>query len=247
MRISQIYEFLDNLLKASELAVEIFIDIADLYNLDLHQVDLKELQPTFECLSDMQIVLPELGKFTADKKRGTVVFLDITKSTAYFEKKSTVYFEEKQNYTGFVIFNAYLLLANTIANLTNGEFIKYTGDGALLFYPDIKLPDIDKANHKNNPLWYLFLASEELKSVAKDKKLINYFSKKISSNIIKEYSLIHIGFSYGEILEIKLGKIKDLVAPTVWEAAKNCKDAPRETKYEIIQNEQEYKQLPIKG
>jgi len=151
-------KFFDNLSEASRLAIEIFINIANLYELDLQQVNLeKKLQPAFECLSDMQIKLPELGLFTANKKEGTVVFVDITKSTEYFE--------EKQNYTGFVIFNAYLLLVNTITRLTNGQFIKYTGDGALLFYPNIKL---SKTKYNKNPLWYLFLASEKLKKIAKE-------------------------------------------------------------------------------
>jgi len=42
-----------------------------------------------------------------------------------------------------------------------------------------------------------------------------------------------------------MGRTRDLVSPIVWDAAKNCKEAAREIKIDVDNND--YILLPIKG
>jgi len=243
----------------SRKALDIFIEIAKISDLDLKPVSLikEAMESAKEVLLETTIPrIPEYGdiKILDTQTQGTVIFVDITKSTDYFK--------EEKNYTGFVIFNAYILLVKTITRLTGGEFLEHTGDGALIFYEDKNLIEEYK-NYKRfnqkNPIWLYFIVSEYIKDYAKEKGLLNFKSNvlKIENGVIlkTEPALVHIGADYGEVLGVKLGNIKKLFSKTVWNAAKRCKEADREVVYEVkyrggsyykTYKYDTYKKLPIK-
>ena len=254
--------FIKNQEKLSEIALDIFIEIAKISDLDLKPVYIAEKAMLKEAMESAKEVLlkevllettipriPELGgiEILDTPKQGTVIFVDITKSTDYFK--------EEENYTGFVIFNAYILLVKTITRLTDGEFLEHTGDGAMIFYED---ENLIKRFNQENPIWLYFIVSEYIKDYAEEQKLLSFkrdFKRDKNGFLIKEPSLVHIGADYGEVLEVKLGNIKKLFSKTVWNAAKRCKEADREVVYEVkyrggsyykTYKYDTYKKLPIK-
>jgi len=74
-----------------------------------------------------EINIPEFGKVKYEgTTKETVIFVDITRSSKYFE--------EERNYTGFVIFNAFILVVKKITEASEDEFLEHTGDGAFIFF-----------------------------------------------------------------------------------------------------------------
>ncbi len=239
----------------SEYSLHIFVNLAKISNLPLNQVELvnkyfekKESLLILEKISEhIKPSIPEFGTVRVSNNSGTVIFVDITGSTDYFKNsKNGIDFE--QNYTGFVIFNAYILLLKTITEITGGKFMEHTGDGALIFYEGRNI--IDELNNYNNfnPLLLYFLSSEYIKKISKEKfGLLSYEVRE--TNPMNEYvepSLVHIGASYGDIYKFQLGNVEKLVSPVVWEAAEGCKIAKRYIKYEKKSDYIKYKELPIK-
>lgn len=247
--------FIENQREVSELALDIFIEIAKISSLDLKQVSLikEAMAHAKEVLLETAMPpIPEFGDIEISNTKGTVIFVDITKSTDYFK--------EEKNYTGFVIFNAYILLVKTITRLTGGEFLEHTGDGALIFYRDrdrdrdFTLKYLIEGCNKENPICLYFIVSEYIKDYAEKQKLLS-FKRDKNGFLIKEPSLVHIGAAYGEVLEVDLGDMKKLISKTVWDAAKRCKEADREVEYEVkyhgdyyykTHEYDKYKKLPIK-
>ena len=257
----KIETFIKNQKELAETALDIFIKIAEISNLDLRTVELeaKEFKKAYE---SMKILLeastippiPEYGDVKISNTEGTVIFVDITKSTEYF-RGNKIGFEEKENYTGFVIFNAYILLVKTITRLTGGEFLEHTGDGAMIFYEYEDMIEDYKNNHNKdgichfgestNPICLYFIVSEHLKNYAKEKDLLNFEPEE--NYYVREPPLVHIGADHGEILEVNLGEMKKLISKTVWNAANRCKNADREVEYEEeILGGKTYHKLPIK-
>ncbi|WP_096999621.1 hypothetical protein [Persephonella hydrogeniphila] len=200
-------DFIKNQQNITKIALDIFINIAKISNLELKPVYLRKMESVLEqyqgLIKEATPIpsIPEFGEVKITNTYGTVVFVDITKSTGYFE--------EEKNYTGFVIFNAYILLVKTITKLTGGEFLEHTGDGAMIFF-EYKDIITDYRNCKNfneeNPLCLYFIVSEHLKNYSKEKALINFDSEGYFT--IEEPALVHIGADYGNILEINLGDLK---------------------------------------
>ena len=263
LRGKNIETFVENRKELAETALDIFIKIAEISNFSLETVVLeskilKEAYESMKVLSEASTIppIPEFGDVEITNTEGTVIFVDITKSTDYFR--------EEKNYTGFVIFNAYILLVKTITRLyrkkfKSGEFLEHTGDGTMIFYENKNLIENYgncKSLNKKNPLCLYFIVSEHLKNYAKEKGLLD-FKRKIKiykdspirhlrKGSYKEPSLIHIGADYGDILEVNLGDMKKLISKTVWNAANRCKSADREVEYEEILGGKTYCKLPIK-
>ena len=248
--------FVKNQKELAETALDIFIKIAEISDLNLETVVLesKEFKKAYEAMRKIPseattfLSIPEFGDVEITNTEGTVIFVDITKSTNYFR--------EEKNYTGFVIFNAYILLVKTITQLTGGEFLEHTGDGAMIFYEYEDMIEDYKNNHNEdgicyfgestNPLCLYFIISEHLKNYAKEKHLLRFNREQIGNSKYKEPSLVHIGADYGEILEVNLGNMKKLISKTVWNAANRCKTADRMVKYEEkIWDGKTYYKLPI--
>ena len=108
----------EGLEKCAELSLDIFREIASFAELPLNTVCL-ELERAFESkeVTALEFILeesspspriPEFGNFKASRAKGTVIFVDITGSTKYFQKEDSICYID--NYTGFVIFNSYILL-----------------------------------------------------------------------------------------------------------------------------------------
>lgn len=237
----QLSENLENLYRLSEIALDIFYELASFYNLSIKKVELKKtITEEFGKLLLEMFSIPEYGSTEIiTQSKGTVIFVDITNSTKYFKDKYDLTF--KENYTGFVIFNSYILLIKTITRLAGGEFLEHTGDGALIFYRDKNIIDEfyrslkDPSLLNKNPLWLYFIVSEYLKGHAKQKKLITFDKDTIyiSTDCIlyEEPALVHMGAAYGEVVEINFGNIKKLISNVVWEAADNCKKSERRIMY----------------
>ena len=239
-------DFVENVYYLPTIALDIFYKLTQLYELPVEPVELHGVfeKSAQELLLESYsgVIVPEYGNIEVVTSEGTVIFVDITKSTEYFMDKNRLEF--KENYTGFVIFNSYILLVKTITRLTGGEFLEHTGDGALIFYKDRNIIEgyksefdengICRFNEAKNPLCLFFIVSEYLKNHARNKGLINFNpQKEIDEGKVYyvEPSLIHIGVSYGDVKEISLGDMKKLVSDVVWEAADNCKNARRIVKY----------------
>ncbi len=248
--------FVENQRKLAKTALDIFMKIAEISNLNLGTVVLESTRfkkaiesILVESSTYQPLSIPEYGNVEISNTEGTVIFVDITKSTGYFR--------EEENYTGFVIFNAYILLVKTITRLTGGEFLEHTGDGAMIFYEYEDMIEDYKNNHNKdgichfgestNPICLYFIVSEHLKNYAKEKDLLGFNREQIGNSKYKEPSLVHIGADYGEILEVNLGDMKKLISKTVWNAANRCKNADREVEYEEeIFGGKTYHKLPIK-
>jgi len=174
--------FIKNQEKLSEIALDIFIKIAEISSLDLKQVSLikEAMAHAKEVLLETAMPpIPEFGdiEISNPNPKGTVIFVDITKSTEYFK--------EEKNYTGFVIFNAYILLVKTITRLNDGEFLEHTGDGALIFYENKNhieeyIKNLIKENinctrfNEKNSICLYFIVSEYIKNYAKEKKIVEF-------------------------------------------------------------------------
>jgi len=242
--------------KCVQLSLDIFTKVAEISNLPLRQVRLEAAYESVKelagVLEETTISVPEFGNLEISNTYGTVVFVDITRSTTYFkDRNSFESYIERENYTGFVIFNSYITLIKSITHFFNGEFLEHTGDGAMLFFEEDVTSNYN--NYYNNPIGLYFLAGEILKKYAKEKGLIDYASETLESNLlykkIREPSLIHIGVSYGKVLNVSLGGMKKLISYTVWKAANNCKKAEREVEYKNYFHyslSPTYTKLPIK-
>jgi len=252
----------DGLNSCTRFALDIFMKVAELVELPLRTVSL-ELEEAFESekvlafegiLEESFLTphIPELGKFRASYAKGTVLFVDITGSTKYFQEKSEgSIIRYVNNYTGFVIFNSYILLAKSISKVFGGEFLEHTGDGAMLFFKEDFISKYKNATgFFEEPIGLCFLAGEKLKEYARQKNLIRYGVERIGNSSYREPSLVHIGASFGEVLQVYFGNVKKLVSKTVWEAADRCKKTSREVKYYFEYKDRvEYKiyySLPIK-
>ncbi len=239
----------DGLESCAKLSLSIFMKVAELARLPLKTVSL-ELEKVFESREVLAFegileesfppYIPEFGRFRASYAEGTVLFVDITSSTKYFQEeieKNVIQYVN--NYTGFVIFNSYILLVKSITKVFGGEFLEHTGDGAMLFFEgkDFVCEYKKAAEFFKEPIGLCFLAAEKLKRYAKQKGLIRYdkvkFNGKFLELFYQEPSLVHIGASFGEVLQVQFGNMKKLVSKTVWEAADRCKKASREVRYKI--------------
>ncbi len=199
-----------NLREAAKLSFQIWYDIAQLSNLALDKVEIKEFNESFkEYLEIYGIGKEAMEEFEvgenvisiSDKKTGYVIFVDFTRSTEYF-----IEFEE--NYTGPIIFYSYNMVLREYLKHSGGEFLENTGDGAFIFTENLSVKDI---------LAMLYLA-EVIRSEAERAGLLV-----MEENI----SPVHIGISYGKGYMIEWNMEKKFISPATWEAAKNCKEAPR--------------------
>lgn len=256
---------LNGLKKCAELSLDIFMRVAELAKLPLQTVSLKLKKvfesrevPGFKGILEESFPtphIPELGEFRASYTKGTVLFVDITSSTRYFQEESEGNFiQYVNNYTGFVIFNSYILLVKSITKVFGGEFLEHTGDGAMLFFEerDFVFTYKNITEFFKEPIGLCFLAAEKLKRYAKQKGLIEYEVNKVNEKSLElfyqEPSLVHIGASFGEVLQVQFGNMKKLVSKTVWEAADRCKKASREVIYKVktSSGKKIYLDLPIK-
>lgn len=227
-------KFNNNIENLVELNLSIWKSIAEINNLTLNKVLIKEAMEITAGLEHMEyesLEIPEIGPINISNSKGTVIFADITKSTEFLEKK---------NYTGFVIFNSYISLVKTYVRLSRGEFLEHTGDGSMIFYKNIDLIDNYRCKCleeiEKNPLYMLFYIGYLLQINAKENNLLDFSCEKNNNSVSglltekKEcYSLVHIGASYGEVLDVNLGDMRKIISDTVWKAANNCKckEAPR--------------------
>lgn len=253
---------LEGLESCAKLSLSIFMKVAELARLPLKTVSL-ELKRVFESRKVLAFggileesfpspYIPEFGRFGVSYTKGTVLFVDITSSTKYFQeeiKESVIQYVN--NYTGFVIFNSYILLVKSITKVFGGEFLEHTGDGAMLFFEEKDFVTTYKnaTEFFEEPIGLYFLAAEKLKNYAKRKGLIRFIRRSIKEkHFILEPSLVHIGASFGDILQVQFGNMKKLISKTVWEAADRCKKASRKVIYEIKSREKIYLKslLPIK-
>ncbi len=231
-------KFIKNLESVVELNLDIWLKVARLYKLPVERVLIKE---AFESLgagieaSLEEINIPDIGKIAISNSRGTVIFVDISMSTSFFE--------EKANYTSFVIFNSYISLVKSYVRLSGGEFLEHTGDGSMIFYNRNLIKDYNSGyknrnDLKKHPLDIMFYIGYLLQNKAKEYGLLDFLC-----NDSECYSLVHIGAAYGEVLDVNLGDMRKLISDKVWEAANNCKDASRK----IFKGyAYDFKELPIK-
>jgi len=249
MFINDYSKFIGNLESVIELNLDIWLKIAKLYELPVKRVLIKEAFESFEtgieetALEDINI--PEMGKINVSNNRGTVIFVDISRSTDFFE--------EKFNYTSFVIFNSYISLIKTYVRLSGGEFLEHTGDGSMIFYNDDFISNYNNGVKSENKLKkhsldIMFYIGYLLQNKSKEKGLLGYSCKKgyagILGNYDREcYSLVHIGAAYGEVLDVNLGDMRKLISDVVWKAANNCKNSPR---YFVKNFLDGFEKLPIK-
>jgi hypothetical protein len=218
-------QFNDEIKNIVKLNLSIWKSIAEINNLTLNRVLIKEAMEITEGLEHFEydsLEVPDIGKINISNSKGTVIFVDISKSTKFLENK---------NYTGFVIFNSYISLVKTYVRLSGGEFLEHTGDGSMIFYKNIDLIDnYERCKYleeiEENPLYMLFYIGYLLQINAENQDLLSYFCSD-KNNGVKCYSLIHIGASYGKILDVNLGDMRKIISDTVWKAANNCKKAPR--------------------
>jgi len=212
--------------------LSIWIDVAKINDLKLDKVLIKE---AFEITAGLESVnelieIPDVGKINITNNKGTVIFTDISKSTKFLEK---------ENYTGFVIFNSYISLIKTYVRLSGGEFLEHTGDGSMIFYEENILNTYDECKYLvDHPLCMIFNLGYLLQLEAKNNQLLDFDDKKEEI-----YSLVHVGASYGDVLDVNLGDMRKIISDTVWEAANNCKEASRTFK---LNNKGEFVKLPIK-
>jgi len=260
------------LYKLCEASLNFFIEFAKVIQFSLETVVLEKkalesanLQALSESLIKQSIDIRGVGKVEyKGTTKGTVIFVDITRSSKYFE--------EKENYTGFVIFNAFILVVKKITEAFGGEFLEHTGDGAFIFFPNedpnedwsssqysdvaptyIWVPAMEDFYIKiKDSLWYKCSSNPEscnkkisnlLSAFLLAGEFFKYLSSKegliryVGNNTDTIPSLIHIGSSYGKVHEFNIGKFKKLVSKTVWDAANNCKEALREYKIRWFSND----------
>ncbi len=196
-------------------------------------------------LKQSTLSIPKYERFEASNLKGTVVFINTTKNPHYFM--------DKEDYSGFVIFNSYIVLAKAIVKHFNGRFVEYTDDGVMFFFKDTNYTT-DHNGYKYNeselmtkgPLNICFLAAEYLKNYAKNKGLIEFHTDIIEESTYQEPSLIYIGASYGNILDLSFRNTEKLLSKTTWEAANRCRHSKREVRYSILASSRYYYDLPIK-
>ncbi len=232
-------KFIKNLESVVELNLDIWLKVARLYKLPVERVLIKE---AFESLgagieaSLEEINIPDIGKIDISNSKGTVIFVDISRSTSFFE--------EKANYTSFVIFNSYISLVKSYVRLSGGEFLEHTGDGSMVFYNDDLISNYNSRNKKSknelkkHPLDIMFYIGYLLQNKAKEYGLLDFLCDDSEC-----YSLVHIGAAYGKVLDVNLGDMRKLISDKVWEAANNCKDAPKKIYKGYAYD---FKELPIK-
>ena len=191
-----------------EASLNFFIEFVKVIELPLEQVILEKALEfvTQQVLSESlikkatEIDIPEFGKVRYEgTTKGTVIFVDITRSSKYFE--------EKENYTGFVIFNAFILVVKKITEAFGGEFLEHTGDGAFIFFPNkdwsssqysdvlptyIWVPAMEKFYIKvQDSLWYKCSSNPE----SCHKEISNLLSAfLLASEFFKYLSIIQILF-----------------------------------------------------
>ena len=229
--IRNIDSFEENINEIISLNLGIWVTIANANELKLSTIIIEDsiekvagyehYKPVFES------EIPDVGRVNIGNKKGTVIFVDISKSTYFFK--------EEKNYTGFVVFNSYVSLVKTYVRLSGGEFLEHTGDGSMIFYKRDIISDYDDYHLIiEHPLCILFYIGFLLQNEAEKKNLLE---------IKKEnYSLVHIGADYGDVLDVNLGDMRKMISQTVWNAANNCKNAPRN----FGKNNREFFKLPIK-
>ena len=251
--IDDYFNFIENLENVVEINLDIWLKIAKLYKLPVRRVLIKEAFESFGAgieSSLEEISIPDIGKIDISNNRGTIIFVDISRSTDFFE--------EKTSYTSFVIFNSYISLIKSYVRLSGGEFLEHTGDGSMVFYENDIISNY-KSSYKNEDnlkehlLDVLFYIGYLLQNKAKGKGLLDFNCEKekyTSNGLLHEYfpnekcySLVHIGVAYGEVLDVNLGDMRKMISDTVWKAANNCKDAQRYCVKSVLDN---FEELPIK-
>ena len=233
--IRNIDSFEENINEIISLNLDIWVTVANANELKLSTVIIKDsisiekvagyehYKPVFES------EIPDVGRVNIGNKKGTVIFVDISKSTYFFK--------EEKNYTGFVVFNSYISLVKTYVRLSGGEFLEHTGDGSMIFYEKDIISDYDNCQYLiEHPLCMLFYIGYLLQNIAQNKNLLDI--KK------DNYSLVHIGADYGDVLDVNLGDMRKMISQTVWNAANNCKNAPRNFEKNNILDT--FVKLPIK-
>lgn len=242
--------FIENLENVVEINLDIWLKIAKLYKLPVRRVLIKEAFESFGVgieASLEEISIPDIGKIDISNNRGTIIFVDISRSTDFFK--------EKTSYTSFVIFNSYISLIKSYVRLSGGEFLEHTGDGSMIFYESNIVSNYNLFSKNENklnkhPLDVLFYIGYLLQDKAKEKGILDFDCEKYSYNkffdefLYEEcYSLVHIGAAYGEVLDVNLGDMRKMISNTVWKAANYCKNAPRKFVKSYINY---FKKLPIK-
>ena len=206
-------EFYEKMREAAELYFQIWHTIAKLSNFTLEPVEIKEsIAKVLEFSYPDYLELAKIGgeifvegktiKISVREETGYAIFVDFTRSTEYFG------IEFRENYTGPIIFYSYNMVLREYLKHSGGEFLENTGDGAFIFTENLSVKDI---------LAMLYLA-EVIRSEAERARLL-VMDKCISP--------IHIGISHGEGHMIEWNMEKKFISPATWEAAKNCKEAPR--------------------
>jgi len=206
-------EFYEKMREAAELSFQIWHTIAKLSNFTLEPVEIKEsIAKVLEFSYPNYLELAKIGgeifvegktiKISVREETGYAIFVDFTRSTEYFG------IEFRENYTGPIIFYSYNMVLKDYLKYSGGEFLENTGDGAFIFTENLSVNDI---------LTMLYLA-EVIRSEAEKADLL-VMDKCISP--------IHIGVSYGEGHMVKWNMEKKFISSATWEAAKNCKEAPR--------------------
>ena len=202
-------------------AIKIWIEIAKIADMPVRLVSLESIRKFAEIeagVGEGDIVMPEKIKapegtveIIKHYKKAWIVYVDFTNSTDYFTTS--------ENYTGFVLFNAFIMLLKTYIRLFLsgiGEFIEHTGDGA-----SFVIEATDNLLLSPHLLRLLYIAELMKKYSTK----LNLMKIKLTHK--KSFSLIHIGFSVGKGYKIAIGTEKKFVSRATWSAAKACQNAPR--------------------
>ncbi len=215
-------EWAENLRFFVERALEIWYCFAKIHDLPLYRVEFKKsLESIGESIEEEYAKPPK-------RAEGWAIFIDFTRSTSYFDN-DIGYLE---NYSGYILFSAFNMFLKTYLRITGGEFLENTGDGAFIFKPlKLKSHNPLKSHNISTDILNILIAAEFLKIKAEKLGLLNFKDSR--------KAIIHIGIAKGKGYMIQWGCDKKFISKASWEAANNCKEAPRE--YDIIVNDSQVK------
>ena len=263
--------FKKNVERIVELNLSIWIEIAKMNDLKLNEVLIEEsfkLTFAFEEFKIKSVEIPDVGKVNITKNKGTVIFTDISKSTEFLKNENYAGFVIFNSYISLIKTYTRLSGGEFLEYTGDGSMIFYEKDilntynecrfNMFLTFKEkvLNILDTDKSrsrdfivdepkknfdfyNLTNHPLCMIFYLGYLLQIKLKNNQLL-YFDD--SEEEI--YSLVHIGASYGDVLDVNLGDMRKIISDTVWEAANNCKDAPRS--FKIDYERKLFVKLPIK-
>jgi len=272
--IKDLETFKKNVERIVELNLSIWIEIAKMNDLKLKKVNEVLIEESFKLAFAFEefkiksVEIPDVGKVNIKKNKGTVIFTDISKSTEFLKNKNYAGFVIFNSYISLIKTYTRLSGGEFLEHTGDGSMIFYEKDilntynecrfNMFLTFKEkvLNILDTDKSrsrdfivdeskknsgfyNLTNHPLCMIFYLGYLLQIKLKNNQLLYFDDSKEEI-----YSLVHIGASYGDVLDVNLGDMRKIISDTVWEAANNCKDAPRS--FKIDYERKLFVKLPIK-